>query len=129
MTTARQRRGAAGEAAAVGALEAAGYRVLARNYRCPAGELDVVARDGDVLCFVEVKALTAAEQSEDFGSPFEKVTASKQRKIARAAAHYLQAHGLDEQVVCRFDVVGVWLASDEGPQRIEVRQDAFRLGG
>ena len=120
MTRERQARGAAGEAAAVGALEAAGYTVVERNYRCKAGELDVVACEDDVLCFIEVKAV----RGEALGSPFERVTPHKQSQVRRAAAHYLQAKH-DEPPVCRFDVVGVWMGPADVIERVEILRDAF----
>jgi putative endonuclease len=120
VTRARQARARAGEDAAVAALVAAGYTVVERNWRCPHGELDVVARQGGVLCFVEVKAV----RGEGAGDPFEKVTRAKQRQVARAAAAYLQAERLGTPW-CRFDVVGVWLGPDDAPVQVRIVPGAF----
>lgn len=120
MTRARQRRAKAGEEAAERALRDAGYEILEQNWRCPHGELDLVARQGDVLCFVEVKAV----RGDGAGSPFEKVTRAKQRQVARAAAAYLQEKALGEPW-CRFDVVGVWLGPDDRAVHTEILAGAF----
>jgi putative endonuclease len=80
-----QRVGRSGEAAAVSCLEEAGYRILERNYRSPFGEVDVVAEEGSVLVFVEVKC----RSSLTYGLPRDAVTAAKRRKLARTASHYL----------------------------------------
>lgn len=79
------RTGRAGEGDAVASLEQAGYRILERNYRCPFGEIDVVAEDGQVLVFVEVKT----RSSLAFGLPRDAVTPAKRRRLARSASHYL----------------------------------------
>ena len=118
MTRARREAGRAGEAAAERHLVRAGYVILARNYRCPQGEIDLVALDRRTVVFVEVKARGNAETV----SPLESVTRRQQRRIARAAATYLGRHRLLERPV-RFDVVGVWLDGD--PPRCELVRDAF----
>ena len=120
MTHARRERGQAGEAAAVVALEAAGYTVLDTNWVWGRGELDCVARDGDLLCFVEVKTV----QGEGFGSPFEKVTLEKQRQIIRVAQAFRKHHRVMD-VNCRFDVVGVWLDGTGAVERTEILRGAF----
>jgi putative endonuclease len=100
--TARQQRGAAGEAEAEAFLRAAGLKVLVRRYRCRYGEADLVARDRDTLVFVEVKA----RASEAFGAPSEAVTPEKQRHLSRVALHYLREIG-NPAVPVRFDIVEV----------------------
>lgn len=102
--------GAAAEEAAARHLEARGYRILARNVKSKVGELDIVARDGRVVCFVEVRARRDGRAAET-------VDARKQRKLARAAAHYLASQRIDAP--CRFDVVTV------GPEGIALLRDAF----
>ena len=77
-----------GESEAVTALEGAGYRILARNYRSPFGEVDIVAEEGEVLVFVEVKT----RSSLSYGLPRDAITAAKRRKLARTASHYLMEH-------------------------------------
>jgi putative endonuclease len=79
-----------------------GYRVIARNYRVPGGEIDLVARDGPTLCFVEVRA----RRSGRFGAPEETVGAVKQRRLRLAAEQYLGAHPV-AMAGCRFDVVAI----------------------
>lgn len=100
--TPKQRIGAAGEAAAASELEAAGCVILDRNYRCPYGEVDLIARDGEVIVFVEVKT----RSSLAFGLPRDAVTAAKRRKIARTASHYLMTH-VPEECPYRADIVEV----------------------
>ncbi|MDQ3305421.1 MAG: YraN family protein [Actinomycetota bacterium] len=102
MTRARQRLGAAGEDLAAAWYEARGYRVLARNWRCREGELDLVVRQGATIVFCEVKA----RSSLAFGSPLEAVTPNKCRRIRRLAAAWLaQAEGGAAEL--RFDVAAV----------------------
>ena len=98
-------------------LERAGYRILARNYRTKAGEIDFVAQDGTTLCFIEVKG----RHTLAFGAPAEAVTAEKQRRIWNAAQLYLQKQRV--RPVCRFDVVAI--DASGGPARVEVLRGAF----
>jgi putative endonuclease len=91
--------GDAAEAAAARHLEACGYRIVARNVVSKVGEIDIVARDGKVLCFVEVRLRAG-------GAALESVTPQKQQRLRRAAALYLVANRLS-QAACRFDVLGV----------------------
>jgi putative endonuclease len=109
-------RGASAEADATQLLVAAGYRIVERNFRCKAGELDIVARDGDVLVFVEVRS-----RSDDVhGSAVEMVRIAKQRRVARVATYYLATmQPVFEE--CRFDVVAI-TAGDA-----VLIKDAFRL--
>lgn len=118
MTRARRQRGADGEAAAEATLAAAGYVVLARNYRWEGGECDLVALDGRTVVFIEVKT----RGSEAYGTPFEAVTPAKRRRVSRTALHYLARHGLYGRDV-RFDVIGVWV--EAGAPRCELIRDAF----
>lgn len=121
MTRARQELGEQGETLACAELERRGYIVIARRYRTRSGELDIVARQGEYLVFVEVKA----RQGGSFGDPEEAVTLQKQHKLAWMAADYLARHNLHD-VACRFDVVGVHTHTD--PPTITVLEDAFRPG-
>ena len=66
-------------------LEKQGYQILERNFRCPAGEIDLIAKEGGYLCFVEVKYRSERET----GTPEEAVDAKKQKRISRAALYYL----------------------------------------
>lgn len=113
--------GKAGEDLAAASLERAGYEILCRNYRCRHGELDIVAREGRHLVFVEVKS----RRSVRFGEPHEAVDARKQRKMSRAALHYLQHHGGTEQDA-RFDVLLIRFAGDGEPE-IRLIRNAFEV--
>jgi putative endonuclease len=121
MTKARQDFGWRGEQLACDELERRGYAVIERRYRTRAGELDIVARDGDYFVFVEVKA----RSDRSFGDPEEAVTSQKQQKMVAMATDFLARNGLDE-VPCRFDVVAINTEFD--PPRVVVLQDAFRPG-
>ncbi|MCY1078588.1 YraN family protein [Archangium lansingense] len=98
----RKEYGDEGEAEAVRFLEARGYRVRARNFYCRYGELDVVAEHGGTVCFVEVRMRSTAV----WGDPSHTVSFAKQRKVVKAALHYLLAHGLRDRMI-RFDVISV----------------------
>ncbi len=102
MTRERLRCGAEGEAIAAAFLRARGYTIVARNVRCAAGELDLVALDRRTLVFGEVRT----RRGRAHGSALESVTAAKQRQVVRVAAFYLARHRLHAHPV-RFDVVGV----------------------
>jgi putative endonuclease len=100
-------------------LKAAGYSVIERNFRVRPGEVDLVAEENGVICFVEVKG----RRGSGFGLPAEAVTAEKQRRIFRAAEAWL-ARERRGQAPCRFDVVSV-RETPEGPE-VEILRDAFR---
>ena len=102
MTIERQAMGKSGEDLAVTELERRGYAILARRYRTDRGEIDIVARDGDTLVFVEVKARASAE----FGTAAEAVTRRKQLQVIAMARTYCVFERV-EDVPCRFDVVAV----------------------
>lgn len=118
MSRERQAAGRAGQEAAERCLRRAGYVILARNYRSPAGEIDLVGLDRRTIAFVEVKA----RRADTPVSPLECVTVAQQRRIMRAAAVYLSRHRLFERTI-RFDVVGVWL--DGATARCELVRNAF----
>jgi putative endonuclease len=108
MTQARQRLGKRGEELAAQHLERRGYTILARNYRTPLGELDLIARDRQHLLFIEVKT----RRTTHFGAPAEAVGTHKQRQIVRAAQWYLaSAHHPDLQP--RFDVISILTGHNE----------------
>ncbi len=114
-----RRIGEAGEQAAAEFLRSLGYRIIARNVRFRAGEIDLVARDGGVLVFVEVKT----RRGRGFGSPGEAVTVAKQRRLIRLASLYLARLG-GEPPPCRFDVVSVEPGPD-GRLRCRLIKGAF----
>ncbi len=98
----RKRTGSEGEEEARVFLEQKGYRILERNWRYGQGEIDLIAQDGQVMVFVEVKT----KKHEGFGEPEDWVSCRKQNQIGRLALGYLQKKDL-EDVECRFDVVTV----------------------
>lgn len=93
--------GNAKESQAIHYLIKAGYKILERNYYTRAGEIDIIAMDGNYLAFVEVKY----RWNEAYGFPSESVHTKKQRKIIQCARYYLLMHGYGEYVACRFDVI------------------------
>ena len=111
--------GRAGEDIACEYLERNKYTIVARGFRLFRGEIDIIARDGDVLVFVEVKA----RADESFGRPEESVTPGKQRQIRRIARGYLLANPCPG-VACRFDVIAI-LFRGEQDYRLEHFVDAF----
>ncbi len=111
--------GKEGEDAAAAFLKKKGFKILRTNYRTPLGEIDIIAKDGDVLVFVEVK--TRADDA--FGSPFEAVTPRKREKIKKVALCFMK--GLRNETAARFDVLSI-MARD-GRQFIEHIPDAFEV--
>ena len=93
--------GNAKETQAIDYLMKQGYKILERNYYTRAGEIDIIAMDGNYLAFVEVKY----RWNEGYGFPSEAVHYKKQRKIIQCARYYLFTHGFREYVPCRFDVI------------------------
>jgi putative endonuclease len=119
----RQRRGAAAEALAADLAAAHGLSVIARNFRCRAGELDLVCREGDLLVIIEVRRRTHA----GFGGAAGSVGATKQRRIRRATLYFLQRERQWRSLRLRFDVIA--LSGDaDGPPVIDWIRDAFRTG-
>lgn len=115
-----KRTGKKGEELAAAFLGEQGYRIVARNYRCIYGEIDIVAWEGETLAFVEVKS----RRTGDYGSPQLAVDRKKQDKISRVALHYLAEHRLRE-CRARFDVAAVLLSPSQS--RIELIRNAFEL--
>ena len=122
MTSKRIAFGKAGEDLACRELERRGYEVLDRRYRRRGGELDIVARDGATIVFVEVKA----REGHEFGDASEAVTAWKQRTMTRLAVDYVTRHHLTG-CPCRFDVVSIHF--EDGMPVIEVFRNAFEAAG
>lgn len=118
MSTARKGLGRLGEALAARALADQGYRIRERNWRCAAGELDIVAEEGGVLALVEVKT----RRGRAFGAPEEGVTPAKQARLIELAAAYVQQS--DWLGDWRIDVVAVELAPDGKLHRLEIIRNA-----
>jgi len=118
MSQKRMALGKTGEDLACGELERRGYAIIARRHRCRGGELDIIARDGPTLVFVEVKA----REGHTFGDAAEAVTWQKQQRIVRLASEYVMRHHVSDSP-CRFDVVSIQF--DEGRPVIDVFQNAF----
>jgi len=119
MVNARRALGQLGEDLAAEHLQALGYVILERNYRCRSGEIDIIARDGGRLAFVEVRA----RRGTAFGTPEESVTPTKQARLATVARHYLQENGCTD-ADWGIDVVAVEFTSRGVLQRIECIRNA-----
>jgi putative endonuclease len=111
--------GRKGEEVAVDFLRKQGYRIIKRNYRCRAGEIDIVAKEGSSLVFVEVKS----RRSTHFGLPEEAVSYEKRRRLTRVTLGYFAHHRIKE-AKCRFDVVSV-VMNDHGVKEIRLIKNAF----
>jgi putative endonuclease len=121
MTDPRMQRGLDCETLAAGYLQAQGVEILARNLRCRAGELDIIARQNDLLLIVEVRQ----RARQCFGGALASVTWRKQRKIIRATRYFLHLHRQWRMHSLRFDVIAVE-GVPEGAHHINWVQDACR---
>jgi putative endonuclease len=116
----RKETGDLGEKLALNFLKKKGYKILDTNYRCPQGEIDIIARQKKDLVFIEVRA----KANLAFGSPEESITPSKMRHLELAANHYLQNHtGLPPS--WRIDAVVIELDSDYQLKRIDLIENAL----
>jgi len=111
------RLGDKGERLAIDFLQKRGYRIIKQNYRTPLGEIDIIAKEGDTLVFIEVKT----RESLTHGLPFEAVNKAKIHRISRVASLYLKR--LKDIPPCRFDVVSI--CYNDGRAEIELIRDAF----
>jgi putative endonuclease len=118
MPPGRRLLGRTGETLAAMALEKNGYRILTRNYRTPFGEIDLIARHGECLVFIEVKL----RRNFCYGTPLEAVTRTKKERLRLSAQHYLQEQGTPE-IMVRFDVIAITL--ERGRAEIEIISGAF----
>jgi putative endonuclease len=107
--------GGEAEQLAAAYLDQQGLKLVASNYHCRFGEIDLIMRDGKTLVFVEVRLRSNA----NFGGAAMSITAAKRQKLVRTAEHYLQKHG---EAACRFDAVLMNAASMQG---IEWIKNAF----
>ena len=122
VSRARVTFGKLGEDLACAELERRGYAIIARRYRRRGGEIDIIARDGTTVVFVEVKTREGAE----YGEPCEAVTSLKRRRMGQIAVDFLARRHLIE-CPCRFDVVSIVLDGER--TAIEVFQNAFDARG
>ena len=120
MTEQRRASGTLGENLAADYLKRQGYVILERNFANELGELDIIARDKDYLCIIEVKT----RLSDAYGSPLEAITRHKQKKIIKVAQSYLKFKQMSN-CQARFDVVAVMF--NEGPD-YEIGPDGFGVG-
>jgi len=120
LTRERLELGEQGETLAFEEIKRLGYTNIIRNYRCRLGEVDLVAEDGDVLVFIEIKT----RRGRSLGFAKEAVNARKRKQISKVALSYMKANHCCD-VSARFDVVAVSVGS--GPPQIEVIKNAFDL--
>ena len=109
-----------GEDIAADFLKKSGYKILVKNYKTRLGEIDIIAKDKDTLCFVEVKT----RSSDRFGLPQEAVSGFKQRQLTRVALSFLKEKKLLEQKA-RFDVISIMCSDDSGG--VNLIKDAFEI--
>ena len=115
----RRDTGILGEKLAGDFLKKRGYRIYETNYRCPEGEIDIIARHKDSLVFIEVRS----KRSLAFGSPEESITPTKMERLRAVAAHYRQTHN-NLPSLWRIDVVAVEIDQKGKPLRIEIIENA-----
>lgn len=115
----RRDTGILGEKLARDFLGRNGYHIIETNYRCPEGEIDIIARCEDTLVFVEVRT----KQCLEFGSPEESITPAKMRKLRAVASHYGQNHD-NLPLSWRIDVVAIELDRNRQVSRIELIENA-----
>ena len=115
----RRDTGILGEKLAGDFLKKRGYRIYETNYRCPEGEIDIIARHKDSLVFIEVRS----KRSLEFGSPEESITPTKMERLRAVAAHYRQTHN-NLPSLWRIDVVAVEIDRQSKPLRIELIENA-----
>ncbi|MCF6094339.1 YraN family protein [Microaerobacter geothermalis] len=110
----RKKLGALGEELAVQYLLKKGYKIIQRNYRCPLGELDIIAKEGKELIFVEVRT----KSTLSFGSGLESITYAKRRKLVQLGQYFL-SQNFQHHVHYRFDVISIFIPrSNESPEMI-----------
>ena len=120
MTKERILLGKEGEKIALRYLKRMGYQIIERNYRCKFGEVDIIAKDGKFLSFVEVRS----GRNFIFNTPKESITKRKQQQISKVALNYIKRYQLTE-TEARFDVVSIKFSPLE--ENIELIKDAFEL--
>ena len=112
-----------GEEAAVKAIKKQGYKIIERNYRTKMGEIDIIARDGEYTCFIEVRL----RKNNDFGSPADTIDVRKQQKLIRTAKYYAAAKKIYDSPM-RFDAVLINADAKDGKLtnvKTEIIKNAF----
>ncbi len=120
MALQRKIQGRKGEDDAARYLTERGYQLLKRNFRCPYGEVDIIALDGPVLVFVEVRS----RSTENYGLPQESITEEKRSRLRRTARYYLAASGGHRGPV-RFDVLAIKYKRNGQMEFLEHIKNAF----
>ncbi len=120
MTRARLDLGKWGEQLALKKIKSLGYKCVASNYRCPLGEIDLIARDGDTLVFIETKT----RRGRSLGYAKEAINEKKRRQLSKVALFYMKANNCCD-IKSRFDVVAINLNGNR--REIEVIRNAFDL--
>lgn len=120
MKRSQRDKGVQGEDLAAAFLAGMGYRILERNWRCPIGEIDIIATEREEIVFIEVKSRTG----DRFGTPESSVHPRKQKKLVSLALHYISEKSYHHRNA-RFDVVAVTF--QEGTPRIDLIRNAFEL--
>jgi putative endonuclease len=115
----RKTTGMIGEKLAAAFLTRQGYEIIETNYRCKEGEVDIIAKDGEFLVFVEVRA----KNNNKFGTPEESITARKKGHLRNVSARYLETHD-DLPTQWRIDFVAVELDGYGNTKRLEVIKNA-----
>lgn len=116
--------GATSEESACLFLKKNGYKVLEKNYRTKSGEIDIIAKDGTTVCFIEVKSRSSCK----FGLPQEAVSFKKQQRIVKSAEYFLKSKNWLE-VNSRFDVLGITLSGQGDNKKFVLIKDAFDSSG
>jgi len=122
MSRSRIDSGKKGEEIAIGYLEKHGYEIIAKNHKTKYGEIDIIGKDKDYFCFIEVRS----KNSELYGLPEDSIDRRKQHKIEKAALYYIQQHEL-ESCNARFDVLCIGDMDTDGGAKINLIQNAFEL--
>lgn len=120
MTQRRINTGKQGEGLAQEYLRQHAYMIIQKNFRCKAGEIDIIAKDREVVVFIEVRTQT----SNLYGPAYNTVTRSKQKQVRRVALYYISQHNL-VNTQFRFDVIGITLNPDTGEHHLDHIQNAF----
>lgn len=111
-------KGHQGENIAANYLKKNGYKIVERNYHCKFGEIDIIAMDGEILTFIEIKT----RSSKDHIPPEFTVTKHKQSRIKKSALHFMGRHGIEKRD-CRFDIVAI--TAGKGKRDVVLYKNAF----